>query len=297
MERADLSDLAAFACIARRRNFRRAAQELGVSPSALSHGLRGLEARLGVRLLNRTSRSVAPTEAGAALLERLTPALSEIGEAVAAATAFGEGVSGRLRINAPRSACRLVLAPVIARFLKAHPGVRVELVADDALRDVVGEGFDAGVRFGETLAQDMIAVPLGGPTEFAVVATSGYLAARGAPATPQDLTDHVCVRQRFPSGALFDWEFEKDGAEIRIAVEGPLTVSDQELALDAALQGGGLAYVFTALAAPAMAEGRLSRVLEDWLPPTAGFYLYHSSRRQTPPALRAFLDLIRRGGG
>ncbi|RVU13866.1 LysR family transcriptional regulator [Methylobacterium oryzihabitans] len=296
MSRPDLSDLAAFAAVARHRSFRRAAAELGVSPSALSHALRGLEERIGVRLLNRTTRSVAPTEAGDALLARLAPALVEIARGVEeAAASLGRPV-GRLRINAPRSACRLVLMPLVIRFLARHPGVRVEVACDDALVDIVRGGFDAGVRFGERVARDMVAVPLGGPQRFAVVAAPAYLAARGVPAHPDDLAGHACLRQRFPGGAVFRWEFARDGEEIEPALDGPLVAGDQDLLLQAARDGLGLAFVFEGLAAPDLAAGRLARVLEPWCPAFPGFVLYHPGRRRVPAPLRAFLDMLREPG-
>ncbi|ACL56725.1 LysR family transcriptional regulator [Methylobacterium nodulans] len=297
MLRSDLPDLVAFASVARHRSFRRAAAELGVSPSALSHSVRDLEARIGVRLLNRTTRSVAPTEAGAALLARLAPALGEIDRAVSDVAASGGRLTGTLRLNAPRSACRLVLAPLVARFLALHPGVRVEIACDDALADIVGQGFDAGVRFGERVPRDMIAVPLGGPQRFAVVAAPAYLAARGAPDTPEDLAGHACLRQRFPGGAVMRWEFEREGrACCAIDVDGPLTLNEQELLLQAAIDGVGLAFVFEGYAASALADGRLVRLLEPWCPSFPGFVLYHPSRRQPPAPLRAFLALLRQGG-
>ncbi|MEH3143855.1 MAG: LysR family transcriptional regulator [Methylobacterium frigidaeris] len=293
MNRPDLSDLAAFAAVARHRSFRRAAAELAVSPSALSHALRGLEERVGVRLLNRTTRSVAPTEAGAALLARLVPALDEIARGVEdAAASLGRPV-GLLRINAPRTACRLVLMPLVTRFLARHPGIRVEVASDDALTDVVRDGFDAGVRFGERVARDMVAVPLGGPQRFAVVAAPSYLAARGVPAHPDDLAGHACLRQRFPGGAVFRWEFARGEEERALALDGPLLAGDQDLLLQAAAAGAGLALVFEGLAAPALAEGRLRRVLEPWCPAFPGFVLYHPGRRRMPAPLRAFLDMLR----
>ncbi|ACA14972.1 transcriptional regulator, LysR family [Methylobacterium sp. 4-46] len=293
MPRSDLSDLVAFARVARHRSFRRAAAELGLSPSALSHALRDLEARLGARLLNRTTRSVAPTEAGAALLARLGPALDEIDRALGEVAASGGRLTGTLRLNAPRSACRLVLAPLAARFLSRHPGLRLEIACDDALADIVREGFDAGVRFGERVPRDMIAVPLGGRQRFAVVGSPAYLAARGLPATPEDLAGHACLRQRFAGGAVMRWEFERDGRALALDLDGPLILNEQELLLQAAVEGSGLAQVFEGYAAPFLAEGRLVRLLEPWCPSFPGFLLYHPSRRQPPPPLRAFLDFVR----
>lgn len=296
MVRDDLSDLAAFAAVARHRSFRRAAAELGLSPSALSHALRGLEERMGVRLLNRTTRSVAPTEAGAALLLRLAPALDAIAAAVDAAIAAASRPAGTLRLNAPRSACRLVLMPLLARFLTLYPEVRAEVASDDALTDIVGEGFDAGVRFGERLALDMVAVPLSGPQRFAVVAAPAYLASRGTPQAPGDLTGHACLRQRFPGGSLFPWELERDGVAAAVAVDGPLILGDQELIRLAALDGLGIGLVFEGYVADDIAAGRLVRLLAPWCPPFPGFHLYYPGRRQVPAPLRAFLDVVREAG-
>ncbi|WP_019905393.1 LysR family transcriptional regulator [Methylobacterium sp. 77] len=293
MQRADLSDLAAFASVATHRSFRKAAAELGVSPSALSHALRGLEARMGVRLLHRTTRSVAMTEAGAALLARLGPALAEIGDAVDATRLFGDDVTGHLRINAPHAACRLILLPLVARFLARHPGVAIEITGDNVLTDVVAEGFDAGIRMGDRVAKDMIALPIGGSQRFAVVGSPAYLDRHGSPRSPQDLAVHACIRQRFPDGRMFDWEFEKDGEPCDLAVEGKLTFGDQELMVEAAIQGIGLAFVFEGYAVEALAQGKVVRLLEEWCPAFPGFHLYYSGRRHVPSALRAFIVLMR----
>ncbi|GJE19464.1 LysR family transcriptional regulator [Methylobacterium marchantiae] len=295
MQRADLSDLAAFASVATHRRFRKAAVELGVSPSALSHALRGLEARIGVRLLHRTTRSVAVTEAGAILLARLHPALAEIAGAVDATRLFRDEVTGSLRINAPGAACRLVLMPLLARFLARHPGVAVEISGDNAMTDVVAEGFDAGIRMGERVAKDMIALPIGGQQRFAVIGSPAYLDRHGVPRSPQDLALHACIRQRFPSGRLFDWKFEKDGRTCDVPVAGSLTFGDQELMVEAASQGIGLAFVFEGYAAEALAQGRVVRLMEDWCPPFPGFHLCYSGRRHVPSALKAFIDLTREG--
>ncbi|MCF4128068.1 LysR family transcriptional regulator [Methylobacterium sp. SyP6R] len=296
MVRDDLSDLAAFAAVARHRSFRRAAAELGLSPSALSHAVRGLEERMGLRLLNRTTRSVAPTEAGAALLVRLGPALDDIAQAVAAARASASRPTGTLRLNAPRSACRLVLMPLLSRFLTLHPEIRVEVVSDDALTDIVGEGFDAGIRFGERLALDMVAVPVCGPQRFAVVAAPAYLARRGVPEVPADLAGHACLRQRFPGGSLFPWELECDRVAETVAVDGPLILGDQDLVRLAALDGLGIGFVFEGYVADDLASGSLMRLLSPWCPAFPGFHLYYPGRRQVPAPLRAFLDVVREAG-
>lgn len=292
MNPASLADLQAFATVARRRSFRQAAAELGVSPSALSHALRGLEARLGVRLLNRTTRSVAPTEAGERLLARLSPALQDIHGALDEINAFRDSPLGTLRINAPRAACELVLAPLIGRFLAAHPGMRVELVAEDALVDIVASGFDAGVRFGESLQQDMVAVPLGPAQRFVVVGSPDYLASHGTPTCPRELQQHRCVRIRFPNGSFYRWEFARGNERCEIEVDGPLATSEMRVMVDAAEQGLGLAYVYHQYAAAPVAAGRLHPVLDDWCPAIPGFYLYYPSRRLQPNGLRAFIEFV-----
>ncbi|MCE9668305.1 LysR family transcriptional regulator [Myxococcus stipitatus] len=293
MKRIDPAALSAFLSVATHRSFRKAAAELGVTPSALSHALRGIEARLGVRLVNRTTRSVALTEAGERLYARVRPAFLDIRDALEDLNAFRGQPMGTLRLNAARQSAHLALLPVVARFLRAYPDVRVEIRVDDALTDIVGQGFDAGVRFGEAVAADMVAVPLGGKQRSAVVASPGFFARHVAPASPQDLRGLPCVRFRFSSGSFYRWEFEKDGEEVLVEVEGPLTMNDQGLMVDAALAGVGLAYVFEAQVSSLLDEGRLVRVLEDWCPPYAGFFLYYPSRRQLPSVLRAFVDFIK----
>jgi len=290
---ASLNDLHAFAAVARTRNFRQAASELGVSPSALSHTLRALEARLGVRLLNRTTRSVAPTEAGERLLARLTPALAEITQALAAIEDLRTSPHGTLRINAPRAACDWVLAPLVPLFLARHPGMRVELVGDDSLVDIVARGFDAGVRFGERLQQDMVAVPLGPPQRFIVVASPEHLARHGRPAHPRELIEHPCIRLRFPNGSYYRWEFVQGDERLEIAVDGPLALGDMRLMVQAAEQGLGLAFVYQQYAQQGLDAGRLVSVLDDWRPTETGFYLYYPSQRLVPAGLRAFIELVR----
>lgn len=288
-----LNDLHAFAAVARTRNFRQAAAELGVSPSALSHALRGLEARLGVRLLNRTTRSVAPTEAGEHLLTRLAPALEQISQALTSLDDLRTSPIGNLRINAPRAACDGVLAPLIPAFLTRHPGMRVELVGDDSLVDIVAKGFDAGVRFGESLQQDMVAVPLGPSQRFVVVASPEHLARHGRPGHPRELINHPCIRQRFPNGACYDWEFALGEERMEVAVDGPVALNDMRLMVQAAEQGLGLAYVYQQYAQQGLDAGRLISVLDDWRPAEAGFFLYYPSQRLVPPGLRAFISLLR----
>ena len=291
--RIDPSDLATFLAIARHRSFRAAATELGVSASALSHALRNIEERLDVRLINRTTRSVALTEAGARLFERISPAFRDIGDALEDLNSFRGKPAGTLRFNAARQSAQLVLLPIVIKFLKAFPDVNVEIVVNDTLIDMVAAGFDAGVRFGETIAADMIAVPIGPRHRFAVVGSPGYFRKHKPPVTPHELKDLPCIRYRVVSGTLYRWEFERGGVEVEIDVAGPLTISDQDLMLDAARDGAGLAFVFEAQAEELIAKRKLVRVLADWCPAYPGFFLYYPSRRQLPAALRAFVDFAR----
>jgi len=293
MSIASFNDLQAFSTVARLRSFRRAGEELNVSPSALSHALRGLEARLGVRLLNRTTRSVAPTEAGQALLKRLLPALLDIEGALDELNAFRQSPLGTLRINAPRSAIEYIIAPLATRFLRENPGMRLELVAENLLVDIVAEGFDAGVRFGERLAQDMIAVPLGPPQRFVVVGAPSYLAEFGTPTTPKDLATHRCICQRYPNGSHLHWFFARGNEKLEIEVAGPLAVSEMGLAISIAEDGLGLALLYEQMALTAIASGRLVTVLDDWRPLETGFFLYYPSHRLVPAGLRAFIELAR----
>jgi len=290
---ADLNELTAFAAVARLRSFRQAALERGVSASALSHALRALEERLGVRLLNRTTRSVTPTEAGQQLLARLTPAMREIDDALRDLSTLQDVPAGKLRLNAPRPAARLLLAPMLAGFVARYPRVQVEVVTDDGMIDIVRDGFDAGIRFGEQVAADMIAVPVGEPLPFVVVASPAYLAAHGAPGTPRALLEHACIVRRFPSGRQYAWEFELAGEAVSIAVGGPLVFDDDALMLRAARDGAGLAYVYAADARADLAAGHLVCVLEHCLPPPPRYFLYYPSRRQMPAVLRAFVDMLR----
>ena len=290
---ADLNELTAFAAVARLRSFRKAALERGVSASALSHALRALEERLGVRLLNRTTRSVTPTEAGQRLLARLAPAMREIDDALLDLSTLQDVPAGKLRLNVPRPAARLLLAPMLSCFVARYPRVQVELVTDDGMIDIVRDGFDAGIRFGEQVAADMIAVPVGAPQPFLVVASPAYLAAHGAPATPHALLEHACIGRRFPSGRQYAWEFGQEGEAVSIAVSGPLVFDDDELMLRAARDGAGLAYVYEADARADIAAGRLVNVLERCLPPPSRYFLYYPSRRQMPAVLRAFVDMLR----
>jgi DNA-binding transcriptional LysR family regulator len=290
------ADLAAFLAIARHRSFRRASIELRCTPSALSHRLRALEEKLDLRLFNRTTRSVALTEAGRLLYERVQPAFRDIEDALGDLASFRGAPAGTLRINAPRVAAQMVLLPLVTRFLAAFPEVRVEILVDEALIDMVSQGFDAGVRFGETIAQDMVAVPIGPRQRSAVVASPAFFAHYPRPTRPDQLRDLPCIRFRLGSGRDYAWEFEKDGKELAIAVDGPLALSDTGLIVEAAMAGTGIAYCLEDQVMAFIATGRLERVLENWCAPYGGFYLYYPSRRQLPAPLRAFVDFIRTQG-
>lgn len=287
----DIPDLALFVAVARRRSFARVAAERGLSRSAVSHAMRALEARLGVRLLNRTTRSVTPTEIGAALLLSLEPAIGAVADALETVNAYRETPMGTLRLNMPRGAAQ-PMAAVIGPFLRANPAIRLEIVTDDGFVDIVRHGFDAGIRFGESLARDMIAVPLGRPQRFAVVASPDYLSRHTVPKTPDDLSDHDCIGRRFPTGALYAWEFEKDGRSLNVAVDGHTVFDDNSLILAAAREGLGLAQVFEHEVVDDLKSGVLARVLEDWCPTFPGYHLYYPGGRQTPGPLRALIDFI-----
>lgn len=292
MDRIDLGALDHFAAIARHGSFRRAAVERGVSASTLSQAVRGLEAQLGVRLLNRTTRSVAVTDAGAALLAALQPALGQISAAVDGVRSAQAAPSGPLRINAPEPAVELVLAPLVADFLAAYPAVRLEIIAETALVDIVAKGFDAGVRWEERVAQDMVAVPLGPPQRYVVVATPQAVARYGEPKHPRDMLERPCLRIRFPSGAEPPWEFERRGETVRAPVTGPITANSGALLMRAALDGAGFLQTFDGAAAAHLASGRLVEVLRDWSEPFPGPLLYYPSRRHPPSALRAFVAFV-----
>jgi DNA-binding transcriptional LysR family regulator len=295
MSRAHLSQLAVLAAVAQSGSFRRAARELGIAPSAISHAVASLEGSLGVRLLARTTRSVAPTEAGTRLLERLRPALSEIDLALEAAIETRDRPAGNLRLTVPRTAAYLVLAPRLGGFAAAYPDIVLDIVIEDRFTDVVEAGFDAGVRLGESLQRDMIAVRIGPPIRGTVVGAPSYFETMPRPLHPRDLARHRCLRFRFSSGVIYRWEFEKDGEEIEMQVEGPLVLGEDQLIVKAAIDGAGLAFVFEEYVKDAVSDGRLLRILEDWCPPFDGFHVYYPSRRQMRPALRAFVDFFRAG--
>ncbi|WP_343718157.1 LysR family transcriptional regulator [Inquilinus sp.] len=298
MSSPDLSDLDAFVAVARARSFRGAATLRGVSASSLSDALRRLEGRLGVRLLNRTTRSVTPTEAGERLLERLGPALGEVAGALDAVTSFRDSPAGTLRLNVPSIVARHVLPPIACRFLAAHPGIRLEVVGDDSFVDVLAEGFDAGIRYEERIERDMIAVPVGPRTQrFVIAAAPSYLAARGWPRHPNDLLDHACIRHRFPSGRVAPWEFERDGKVIRISPEGPLIATAIEMEVAAAVAGLGLIRMFEEALRPDLDSGALVPVMEEWWQGFSGPFLYYPSRTHMPAPLRAFIDFIKADRG
>ncbi|WBV44376.1 LysR family transcriptional regulator [Pseudoroseomonas cervicalis] len=289
-----LDQLEIFALIARHGGFRAAAAARGVSSSVMSQTMAALEQALGLRLLNRTTRSVAPTEAGERLLRRLGPALDEIRLALAELDQLREQPSGTLRINAPAPAAEHILCPLAFAFMAAHPGVQVEIVSDAAIIDIVAQGFDAGVRFGRQLEQDMVAMPLGPPLRYAIVAAPEYLRRRGVPRSPADLMAHDGIRRRYPGGSLARWRFEKAGEAVELTPPGRLTLSSAHQELQAALAGQGIAHVFEDYARPALAEGRLVEILADWSPTLPGWFLYYPNRRHGSAAMRAFLEFVRR---
>jgi DNA-binding transcriptional LysR family regulator len=291
----DLADLDAFAAVARARSFRSAARLRGVSASSLSEALRRLEARLGIRLLNRTTRSVTPTEAGERLLERLTPALGEVAAALDVVNGFRDSPTGTLRLNVPSVVANLILPALIGRFLAAHPGISLEVVTNDSFIDVLAAGFDAGIRYDERLERDMIAVPIGPRIQrFITAGSPSYFAARGRPSHPNDLLSHACIRHRFSSGIILPWEFERQAETIKISPTGPIISTTIDPELSAAVQGLGLIHSFEGYLEPAIATGSLEQVLEEWAPRFSGPFLYYPSRRHMPAPLRAFVDFLKR---
>ena len=285
----DLRDLDAFVAVARTRNFRRAALESRVSVSSLSQRLRDMEERLGVRLMNRTTRSVALTEAGEMLLARVAPAMSDVSAALDQVRGLRGVPSGRLRINAPPPAIDLVLAPMVGPFLQAFPQVELEIVGQSGFIDIVDAGYDAGDRYGEHLEQDIVAISLGPPQRYALVAAPDYLARHGRPKHPRDLLDHACIRIRFSSGAILDWEFEKAGRALKLSPPARLVVNHPGPAMRAARDGAGFWLTFRDYVSETIASGALVSVLDDWCAPFPGPFLYYPSRRQPPPALAAFV--------
>lgn len=290
----DYAELAAFVTVAQELSFRRAAVRLGLSPSALSHTIRALEERIGARLLNRTTRSVAPTDAGRDLLARLAPAFADIQGAVDAARSQHDQPAGSVRLNLPKVASRLLLTPAFGEFSRAYPGIRVDLTIEDDLGDIVAGGFDAGIRPGEHVQKDMVAVRVTPPLATAIVAAPAYLATRAAPRHPDDLARHACINYRFSrSGAVYRWSLGKGRRLLEANVSGPLSTNDADVLVDAALAGVGLCYTLETQVAAHLAAGRLVRVLDDWCQPFAGFFLYYPSRRQMPVPLRTLVDFLR----
>lgn len=293
MMRPSLNDLTAFVAVATHRSFRRAADELGTAPSTLSHAMRGLEDRLGVRLLNRTTRSVSPTEAGLELLGRLQAALTSLDDALDAVASFRGHVAGTVRINAPRAAAAALVREVLPRMAERFPDVTVDIVVEGRLIDIVSGGFDAGVRLIGSIPKDMIAVPFASRIRFVCIASPSYLDRAGEPETPDDLQHHRCICHRMPSGKLYRWEFKRVGQELTIDANGPVVLDDEELMVEAAVRGLGIGYVANWVAEAALAEGRLRRVLSAWMHEPEGVAVYYPGHRAVPPALRAFLDVVR----
>jgi DNA-binding transcriptional LysR family regulator len=294
MRRENVSDLLAFLAVARERSFTKAAAKLGVSQSALSHTIRGLEARLGLRLLTRTTRSVSPTEAGERLFVRVGSSFEEIEAELDALSELREKPAGTIRISASDHAAETILWPALAKFLPRYPDIKVELAIDAALTDIAAQGFDAGVRLGEHLAPGMIAVRIGPDWRLVVVGAPSYFAKRSLPKTPQDLTDHDCINLRLQTyGGLYAWEFEKNRRELKVRVEGQLTFNNLQRCLNAALAGFGLTYLPEDLVQPHVNKRRLKKVLEDWSPPFSGYHLYYPSRRQSSAAFTLLVDALR----
>jgi DNA-binding transcriptional LysR family regulator len=296
---AELRDLFAFLAVVRAGGFRQGARSSGVSASRLSESVRRLETRLGVRLLHRTTRSVAPTEAGARLAERLFPALGEVQSALDLVNHYRDRPIGTLRLNVPATVARLVLPPIVTPFLKAHPDIRLDVVVEESFVDLPASGCDAGIRYDERLEKDMIAVPIGPRVQrMATAAAPSYLQARGRPQHPRELLDHACLRGQFASGAIPAWEYERDGEVVRVDPTGPLLVrlgAGADLALQAAIGGLGIVHLFEAWLQPWLDSGALEPVLEPWWQRFTGPYLYYPGRKHLPAPLRAFVDFVKRG--
>lgn len=293
----DLSELAAFDAVARHLSFRRASEERGVTASAISHAVSNLEARVGIRLLNRTTRSVSLTDAGAMLLAQLSPALGEIGSALDALNQFRDTPFGKVRINAPNSIAPFVLGPVIGRLIERNPNLELEIVATDRLVDIVEEGFDAGIRLGESLREGMTAVKINPRLRLAVVGSPAYFQGRSVPTSPADLVKHVCIQNMFANRTRYPWFFSRDGHEIEYEPTGPIALHDHELMIETALAGIALAYVWEDRARPYVESGQLIRCLEDWIVPEDWLYLYYPTRKYMSAGLRAVIETMRLGTG
>ena len=297
MPRQSINDLVALRTIVRERSFTRAAAQIGVSPSALSHSIRALEERVGVRLLTRTTRSVAPTAAGERLVGAIGPHLDGIDAELAALAGLRDKPVGTIRITTGIDAAQTILWPALAELLPVYPDIQVEIAIDTGFVDIVAERFDAGIRLGETIGQDMIAVRIGPDMRMAAVASPAYIAARGTPVSPRELASHNCINLRFPThGGLYAWEFEHDGRELAVRVEGQVIVNDIALALQAARDGVGIAYLPEEYVAADVDGARLARMLSNWCPPFSGYHLYYPSRRQLSPAMAVLIEALRARG-
>ena len=285
--------MTAFAAIVRHASFRAAADELGMSASTLSHMMRALEQRLGLRLFHRTTRSVAATEAGARFFHNVAPILKDLDQALMDVGGLSERPTGSVRINAAEPAARILMDRIVPTFLERYPGIHVDLVVEGRLVDIVAEGFDAGVRLGESLPKNMVAVPFGGDGQLLCVASPAYLQRAGTPRAPDELARHACVRFRLPSGKMYRWEFKRHGQELKFDANGPITLDSMDLMIDAAIKGLGVAFVWADTARPAIDSGKLVTILDDWTPPFEGHYLYYPSHRLVPVGLRAFVDVLK----
>jgi DNA-binding transcriptional LysR family regulator len=293
MHRSGLIELEAVVAVAKLRNFRAAATELGMSSTAISSAVAGLEARLGVRLFNRTTRSVSLSSAGEEFVAQVAPALSNILNAIESANSHSARPTGTLRINSSLTAAHQILSPIVLAYLRRYPEMKVDLVTEARLVDIVLDGFDAGIRLAESVPRDMIAVPLGSALSFSVVGSPAYFSGRPIPLTPGDLMAHRCIRARWPSGEIYRWEFERRGEVLSLDVPGALTLDEPTLMLEAAIEGAGLAYLSDAAVETVVADGRLVRVLQDWVPARSHLSLYYPGHRHVPAALRAFIGMIR----
>lgn len=293
MQNFEITELLVFLAVARHRSFRRAAIERGMTASAVSHAIKRLETRLELRLIHRTTRSVSLTEPGAHFFAQLEPAFADIHKAIETLNQFRDTPFGTVRINIPHSIAPFVLGKVIGPLVERNPGLQLEIVATDRLVDIVEQGFDAGIRLGERLSQDMVAVRIAARLRFAVVGTPTYFAGRNIPMTPHDLKDHRCIRYRFPSGSMLNWEFERGSENIDVNVEGPVTIDDQELMVETALSGAGLAYVWDYRIERHLQSGALIRCLDDWCAPLDDLFLYYPSRKNVSAGLRALIGALR----
>lgn len=297
MPRQPINNLAAFIAVAREQSFTKGAAKLGVSQSALSHTITALEKRLGVRLLTRNTRSVSPTQAGERLLQTVGPRMDEIESELAALSEFRDKPAGTIRITAGEHSAERVIWPALAKLLPEYPDINVEVIVDYGLSDIVAERYDAGVRLGEQVAKDMIAVRIGPEMRMAAVGAPSYFASRRKPQTPHDLTEHSCINMRLPThGAIYAWEFEKDGHELRVRVEGQLVFNNLSLRLNATLEGLGIAYMPEDVVQPCLDDGRLTRVLQDWCAPFPGYHLYYPRKRQASPAFTVLVNALRYRG-